>query len=254
MAPQTSKDLVLDAIRSEQSDFYRSIWGDAADFSALPITRRRDLARVPLSKRRYANESGITKIVPSADGTFLMHADFASIRAQEWGVVSRRPMVHLSDPYETLEKAAWCRERGCLPIAGERDPGVSRYLAEKYDIDSLIADPDTLPALSPYLAGRVDPLEAITVIAPSFNTAALLPFARFARRLRLVLALPETGAIAEAPLDTQPTFTPFPHALVEVSEGRVVLTQLLALSTPIIRYDTGIRAASDGAGAIVLEG
>lgn len=246
-------DSLLQEVRtSKSSDFYRARWDAAKTFGALPLVSRSDFARVPLERRRYRNESGLVKVVRSDGQSFLSEWSFDSIAAQEWAIPSKRPMVYLGDPYETLEKAAWFRERNMLPIAGERAAEVSQYLAEKYDIDSLVADSRTLAGMLPFLAGLSVPLEGITVIDSAFEPEKLAPLSRFAREMRLVLALPETGAIGVAALAAIPLFQPFPHVITEGIDGKLVVTQLLDLITPVIRFDTGLFVRVEGSGTLAL--
>ncbi len=142
-------------------------------------------------------------------------------------------MVYLADPHEAMEKSMWCYERGMLPVIGEKDPDMAMYAAGKYRIDSLICDNASLAMLRPYLSscGGID---SITVIDRAFNTQELLPFATFAKEVRLVLSLPETRRARAAELSDMPTFIPLANCLLEDGSSLVV-TKVARLALPIIQ-------------------
>ena len=150
-------------------------------------------------------------------------------------------MVYFADPHETLEKAHWCYQRGMLRLVGEANAEVSLFTAGRFRIDSLICDSVTLPVMLPHFESMQEPLESISIVGDSFDPQVLASYASYAKRIRLVLSLPETGAFAEAPLCEDPLFAPYPDCLIEDVEGDLILTKLRLLVTPIIRYDTGVR-------------
>ncbi len=236
----------IESIRtSALSDFYREHWGASREFSTLPFLTRGTLRATPLSSRRYTDESGLAKVVSMTDGRFLSEWAFKDIAAEEWGVASARPMVYLSNPYEALEKALWCRSHGMVPLIGERIPEVAQVSAAAYQVDSLIADERTITQMLPFLSSLSEPLAAITVIGEQFDRSRLFSYARFTRRLRLVLALPETGVIASAGLESG-AFSLAPGVIAESIDGELVVTKDAMLVTPIVRLRTDIRAAVDG--------
>ncbi len=240
--PPPGVDQLVAAVRaSTASDFYAVRWGSADRFSSLPMISRADIIATPLSARRYKNERGLVKIVPEQAGPFLSEWSFADIGREPWGLVSARPMVYMSNPHEALEKSMWCYERNRVPLIGEENTAVAISSASAYDVDSLIADGDSLPKLLPYLQRRTKKLSSISIIGSSFVPSALMPFLQYAEAVRLLLALPEAGAIAEAALSEQPVFTLLPGCFAEEREGLLVLTKESLLVTPIIRYRTDIR-------------
>ena len=232
--------MLIDAvISSEHSSFYRELWGDSRIFGELPVMTRRGF-ETPLSERRYKDESSLVKIVHS-EPAFLSEWSFSDIGVERFGLPSQRPLVYMMDAYEAIEKSMWCYEQGVVPLIGEKDPEIAMYAAGKYEVDSLITDPEALLKLRPYLESHR--LASISVIGESFDTAALASFAAFADTLRLVLALPETGALAEATFAEVPVFTPLPDVVIEDGEHGLIVTKSRLLMTPIIRYQTSLDRA-----------
>jgi hypothetical protein len=152
-------------------------------------------------------------------------------------------MVYFENPHESIEKSLWCYEQGRVPLIGEQNEAVAAYGAEAYRVDSLIADVPSLKKLQSYLEKRAKPLGALSIHLSSFSREEIEPLARFAANVRLVLVLPETGAIAEARFSEEPTFTPYEGVRLEHNE-RLTLTKFAYLTTPIIRYHTDIKSRS----------
>lgn len=223
---------------SPVSSFYRDAWGGAKDLRDLPTVTREDLIRTPLPERRYKEERGLVKIV-RADRPFLSEWSFADIGREAYGVRSKRPMVYMSDPHEAIEKSMWCYENNMVPLIGEKDPALATYAADKYQIDSLIIDAPTLALIEPYLRRRTEPLDSISIIADAFEPDTLRAYRQYAKEVRLVLALPETGAIAEASLAEPAQFRALPGCLIE-RDGTLIVSKDAPLVTPIIRYRTAI--------------
>lgn len=230
---------LIEEIAHAESDFYRSRWAAERDFAKLPAVSREDFIRTPLSKRRYKEESSLVKIV-HAEQPFLSEWSFADIGTEGFGLPSTRPLVYMTDSYEAIEKSMWCYERGMVPLIGEKDPDIAMFAAGKYEVDSLITDPEALPKLRPYLEAHR--LQSISVISDSFDTNALAPFASLTDDMRLVLAIPEVGSFAIAPFAVRPRFEALENCAVEKGETLIV-SKLRFLITPIIRYRTDIPAS-----------
>lgn len=230
---------MLSTLKNAPADLYKQAWGKEEDFSRLPAISRSDLIKIPLSRRRYKDAKSLVKIVHDPEGSFLSEWSFEDIGAEEVAPVSKRPFVYLSDPHEAIEKALWCYEQGVVPLLGEKDAAIAGYAAKKYQVDSLIADPLSLPKLSSYLQELPSPLDSITVVSDSFHTIDILPFAHCARTVRLVLSLPETGPIAHAELAERPTFKPVAGCLIE-TEDTLIVSKTAQLVTPIVKYRTAI--------------
>jgi hypothetical protein len=228
------------------ASFYRDAWGRAQAFDTLPLISRADFIAAPLSRRRYRDSGGFLKIVRGTEGDFLTEWDFDDLTEERFAELTERPMVHLSDSHEAVEKGLWYKLKGTLAFIGERNLALTEYAARTYDIDSLLADGPSLQLLQPYLASRSVPLEHLSITGSAFSAGALTPFFSFAKKTRLVLALPETGVIATADPATGPHFVPEQNCLVEIREGRLVVTKKKMLATPIIRYDTSLVAERFG--------
>jgi hypothetical protein len=229
-----------------EADFYRDHWGGKTGLENLPAVTREDFLRVPLSRRRYKNETSLVKIVREDARSFLSEWSFADIGKESFGLRSERPMVYMSDPYEAIEKSMWCYENGMVPLVGEKDADVAMFAASKYDIDSLITDAVALPKLRPYLEGR-GRLKSISVLGTVFDLRELASYVGFTETLRLVLSLPETGAFAEADYAQEPRFKALPGCMIERGET-IVVSKVRLLVTPVIRYRTDIpSSAYDGA-------
>jgi hypothetical protein len=219
MSSQTDvlRDLIMTIRTHPEADFYCLKWGSAERFETLPTIGRSDLVEIPLSRRRYKREKEFVKLVHVPEGTFA-----------------------LESPHESLEKSVWCYEQGRVPLIGEQNEAVAAYGAEAYRVDSLIADVPSLKKLQSYLEKRPKPLGALSIHLSAFSKEEIEPFARFAEAVRLVLILPETGAIAEAEFSEEPIFIPHEGTILEHGE-ELLLTKLAYLTTPIIRYRTDIR-------------
>lgn len=238
-------ELIRNAAEHSDATLYRDRWGSVREFPSLPTISRSDILAVPLPQRRYKNESSLVKIV-RGERPFLSEWSFGDIGMEEFGLLSQRPLVYMSDPYEAIEKSMWCYRRGMVPLIGEKDPDIAMFAAEKYAVDSLITDPDALLKMRPYL--ETHRLSSISVIGSAFHVDALAPFSALCERLRLVLALPEAGAFADAPFSAHPTFAALPGCRVDREETLIVTKERL-LVTPIIKYRTDVPAAAYGDGA-----
>ena len=81
------------------------------------------------------------------------------------------------------------------------------------------------------------------MLGTSFDTDRLAEYTAYAETIRLVLALPEVGAFAEASLGPSIRFTPLPGCIIERDTTLIVSKESL-LVTPILRYRTDIPAAT----------
>jgi hypothetical protein len=241
MATRTLEELFSFVRDHPTADFYRSAVSDAQRLEDVPLTSREMFAGTPLSSRRYKEVKSLQKIARLNDIPFISEWDFEDISKEAYGETAARPMVYMSNAHEALEKSMWCYGRGVVPLAGETDPALAIYAASKYRIDGLITDPAALSRIAPHMPERTEPLGSITLIADSFDVRSLMRFAPLAQRVRLVLALPETGAFAQAELSASPVFKPVPDCLIERQGNAVVVTKFAQLVTPIIRYKVDIQ-------------
>jgi len=223
-------------IAAAASDFYRVRWGNATAFDSLPSIAREDFIAAPLPKRRYKDDSSFVKIVRDQSGQFLSEWSFDDIAKEGLGVHCMRPLVYMSDPYEAIQWSLWCYENGILPLIGEADPDITASAAEQYRIDALITDGKAILKLRGALSALPKKLGSITVIDSSFDSSVLAEFSPYADTVRLVFAIPETGALADSPLSTRPQFSALPGCLFENIDDELVVTKFRDLVTPIIRY------------------
>lgn len=241
------EDLVRVVRTHPEAPFYRSAWGKAASFEELPSIGREDFVAAPLSQRRYKKGKELVKMVHAFSGIFASAWSFEDSARERFGTALRRPMVWLESPHEALEKSLWCCEQGAVPLIAEQNAEVALYGGGVYRVDSLITDITSFKKAESYAREHAKQLEAISVLGHSFSEEELSLLSPYAEKVRLILCLPETGAFAEAAFARRPIFTPHEGVLLEHRE-ELVLTKLSYLTTPIIRYRTGIRTeeAADG--------
>jgi hypothetical protein len=244
-APSEKFAALINSVRRHpDADFYRTLWGSADEFSALPTISREDFVRVPLSRRRYKDAPSLTKVVHAPEGVFLSEWCFDDIGREPWGMTSVRPLVYLDNAHEAVEKSLWCYAHNLVPLIGEKNIDITFFAAQRYDIDSLIVDLASLMRLEPYLAKRTTLLSTMTIINSSFDPALLMAYHRYAKQVRLLFAFSETGAIAQALLTATPRFVLLPDWSMDISDTLIV-TRTSPLVTPIIRYRTGTVVSGD---------
>lgn len=231
--------LVTDIRAHPSADFYRAAWGGVTSFDALPVVSRDAFAACPLSQRSYKIEQGLVRVIHGPTGPYLSAWGYTDIAREPYGLPSKRPLIHFTDAHETVEKSMWSYFNHMVPLAGEKNNAVTELSARAFDIDSLITDPLMLANLLPYVQARTEPLASISLISHAFDPEDLMRYRTFANRIRLVLALPETGAFAQAELTEHVRFTLLGNCRIEDRET-IVLTKVAPLITPIIRFDTGI--------------
>lgn len=225
---------LIEKTAAHSARFYIDRWGTLRDHSDLPTITREDFLDTPLSKRRYKEERSLIKIVHDGKRAFLSEWSFDDIAKEEWGTIGKRPLVYMTDAHEALEKSMWCYEKGVVPLIGEPDPDIAAFAASKYKIDSLVTDARALVRLETFLRAHV--LEHIAIVGESFDVSTLQPFAEFASQIELVLARPETGALARARFAEKLTFTPVSNCHIRRDGESLIVTKTALLITPIIRY------------------
>ncbi len=235
----TLERFVSDIRAHPSADFYKNIWGDAKTFDALPLISREALANCPLSSRSYKPEQGIVRVVHGSGGPFLSAWGFSDIAREPYGLISKRPLIYFADAHETVEKSMWSYHNSMVPLAGEKNIAVTVLAARAFEVDSLVSDPVSIADLLPYLQERTKKLSSISLVSHVFNPEYLMRYLPFAEKVRLVLALPEAGAFADAELSEKTIFTLLENCYIEERKS-IVLTKYAPLITPIIRLDTGL--------------
>lgn len=241
----------IDSIRTNESSFYRSHWGEQTAFASLPPLSRKKFFDTPLSTRRYKNAAGLLKIVSAPEGQTLSEWQFEDIEAEEFGPIGMRPLVAFSAPHETVEKGLWCYGRNALPLVAEQDLELMWHVAQECNVDSVLCDIARYHELVPFLSKKELSISTIAVVDSAFANNELCAGEHGGASLHLTLALPETGAFASAECTKNPVFTAHANCIVEAGE-RTLLTKVRSLVTPIVRYDAGIALIDNGNGTFKL--
>jgi hypothetical protein len=245
-----NKEELVSYVRGHRTAWYRDRWGGETAWEKLPCVARRDFLATPLSHRRYEEGKSLVKLVHTDSGVFAAEHLVADIAREPFGEKAKRPFVYFSNPHETVEKGLWCYENGMTRLIGEKTPEIAEMMARKFEIDAVITDTATLRSLLPFLSSLKRQLTFISVIDSRFDPMLFVETEKVVASVRLVLALPETGAIAHSDPRAYPHFVPT-NAHVEGSDGTLVVTKLQRLMTPIIKFDTEIRG-SVSAGQVIL--
>ena len=243
---------LLSIIRSHpNADFYRARWGSSSAFEELPTVSSDEFAQAPLHSRLYKNEKGIVKIVRRGRGAFLSAWSFEDIASEPLDISFSRPMVYMQDAHEALVTALLCYERERMPLLVGGDVELAGLYARKAQVNGLLTDAVSAEKLLPLLEDLS--LENVVVFGDRPDSFRVPFLSSYGERVRFVLTLPETGMLAEAVSAERPVFRSFKGCILE-HDGEVVATKTHLLSTPIIRYRTGIASLplSDGSGFILL--
>ena len=239
---------LVEAIRIDPCSFYRNHWNTKERFETLPVVRREHFVATPLTGRTYREEKGLVKIVKNGPAPFLVQWGLSDLSKEIYGTACNRPMVLLSDPHEALEKALWFYERNTLPLIGESNNlPIAAFAAHKYGIDAIVSDEDILFPFVTFFGKECDVKGVqLTLIGSGFSVERLQVARNLFQNMRLVLALPETGAFAESCPGLlgkgEYAYHPDENSVIEIIGGRLVITKLPFLITPIIRYDTALEA------------
>lgn len=239
------QQLVTEVGENHSSTIYKNFWGIERAFSRLPVISRNILFEGPLSERRHKSARSLVKIVTHEKTRFLSEWAYEDVAREEYGAETKRPMVYLSDNAESIEKSMWCYERGMVPLIGEvHNEAVAVAMARKYQIDSLITDELSLERFRPFFENAPEVLTSISILGSRFDSERMRWVLPYAKEVRLVLTLPETGAFAQAVLEGNPVFAALPGCMIENREETLVLSKKDSLVTPIIRYNTEILSES----------
>ncbi len=243
-------------VRTSACGFYRAHWGKAERFEDLPLMDVERFIATPFGERTYKVEKGLVKIVRAYRAPFLVHWSLEDLKAEQFGdSTGKRPLVLLSDSHEALEKSLWFYEHDILPLIGEpNNPPVVSYAANKYDIDALVTDDKAVPPfLSEHEKQNNMKAVAVVLIGSSFEPALLRRLESSSKNVTPVLSLPETGTFGMACPKNRGAkerhFHPSDNSVLEIKDGELIVTKLVYLRTPVIRYRTGIRAEQFASGS-----
>lgn len=245
-------ELLKKIAAAEDSNFYRDL-ADALKSAGLPETTE-DLARLPILTRErllsfrlldrlYFKGDGYVKRVATAG---LIKRTLKDLGVEDLGQVDfERPLVIFGDSGETCEKALWVYEKNLIPLVGEANnlPATLKA-AGQYQIDCIITESRLLEKLWPllensYNTGRI---KRIILQDSRYDKENLNLISADVAATRL-LSLPETGPFAyacpEAVARGELTFHPDKNSIIEFGKS-LLLTKLIYLPTPLIRYETGL--------------
>ena len=233
---------------SKASRFYKEHWARNYEFNKLPLVTIENLIKTPLQERTYKKERGLTKIVKRTGEPFLIHRALGDIKAEDYGVIGKRPLIIFSDSHDALEKSLWCYENNILPLIGENlNLVVTAYTARRYEIDSILGEGEIVMRFLPILEKEYDlkNIKNITLIEGPLDDNQAKLICKKIPNTNLTLGFSETGAFAQlcgSCSDSKKLlFSSDRNSFVEIEEGVLVVTKTLDLTTPIVRYDTGIR-------------
>ncbi|MBI2618234.1 hypothetical protein HYW58_02160 [Candidatus Kaiserbacteria bacterium] len=241
----TLQSLLGRIVTSRESDFYRKIWGTAyrGKFNELPAVTVNDFLHTPLEHRMYRHDKGLVKIIKRTPIQFLIQRSLAELKEEGYGITGERPTVLFEDPHESLEKTLWCYERGVLPAIGEHaNLSISSFLIDRYKSDSLLCDCVILEKLLTHSAAISSHINVFNIIDNNFKFEKLRKLA-LPHKLNCILGLPETGAFASSCKEHlekgELVFHPNENSIIEFNKT-IIVTKLILMPTPIIRYVTGI--------------
>lgn len=221
-------DAFIEEIRSAACPFYRDLWAGKTAGDLPPCTRE-DLARVPVTSRRYKNVTALASAV-RRDVSYVVEWGFEDLRAESIGDIrlGTKPLVYFRAAAAALWWSLWCYEHGIVPHIGERDPAATLVTANLLDVSAIITDSESVGDIAGLLPNR--PL----VLAGSDFDGVRYPQAHH------VLWCIETGVIALGRLiDRDLVFTPLHDVVLEHGSLRVTKERLLV--NPVIRFESGLR-------------
>lgn len=233
--------LIDEVAQHPVATFYADIWGDMRAFSELPTISRKDVRQVPLSRRMYIEQPGMTRTITDSDGMFGHQYSFEELNQEAYGPVGTRPLVYVADAHEAIEKSLWCYAHGAVPLIGEKDITITAHTSKAYNVNSLLVDEVSCVRFLEHIQQHTETLSSIMIFGRTFEYEVLMQASVCARDVRALLSLPEVGAFAVAVPDEVPQFTVLPGCVIE-SDGELIVTKLGPRAFPVIRYRTGIQA------------
>ncbi len=266
---ETSRlSFLREVLESRKSDFYRNripYPGTASEtlpWEQVPLLTRDELSRTSLDERLYSDSQIFVKIVHGVGGPMLIARSPSELGKEPWGPTGVRPLVALSSLYENVEKSLWVYEQNILPLIYLDDVTITALAAERYEIDSIVADEHTLTELAAVLSKECrEGIQHVSVIGRGERSLAKLSFPN--ARAYEIFSLPETGGIAErCSKNIFPSvWHTFPDSFVETIDDELVVTRIAPLPTPIIRYRTDIQTqeveaqcpCGDGKQTLIIE-
>jgi hypothetical protein len=223
-------------------------------FKDLPTTDYLKLSASDLGERLYRKgelTGKFVKVIRNYKTPFLVQRNLSDIQQENYGIACMRPQVLLSDSHDALEKSLWFYENNILPLIGEpNNLDVSAFSAKKYGIDFLLTNPEMIGSYWPILREEVDVTKIkVNLLSSSFDANTLKKLLPEASSLQLILALPEVGAFAHSCPEQLKKgrlfFHPDKNSVLEILNNYLIVTKIIFMPTPIIRYQTTIRAYNE---------
>lgn len=248
--------LLEDISKSSHSSFYREVWSKIGDAQSirladLPMITSEILVNTSYNGRLYTHDTHhVVKVIAPRKGgheqSFLVARTYTDLCQEYFGPLGSRPLVLFSKDAETFEKALWCYSHTVPLAGGKNNLAATAQLAAQYEVDTIISDCALLEQLARPLTDTYDlsKIENVILIDQMFPKGTLLNALTYFKKIHLVLALPEAGALAHATMPPLPPeelqFTVDQNTILEEEDGKLVVTRVLEMPTPIIRYKTDI--------------
>ena len=248
-------DFIEAIYHSKESSFYKSVWGNVnpkdgrIDYYSLPTIDVKHIIQHEFDKRLYVKNGLFVKVVYGNDIPFLIAVTKDSIGQESYGgILCQRPLVSFENSHESIEKGLWFYGKNIMPLAAEDNLYITLMVAERYGVDSIVGDTESIKKLLSKAERYIDGKKIISIALVDFcfdadcngSLRKYFPNAK----ITLVFSLSETGSLGlacEEKADGQ-TFHPSENTLIETDEhGYLVATQLIMRPTPIIKYRTRIK-------------
>jgi len=229
-------------------DFYRARLGadlkldSLLELFKLPLLEWSDVARTPYQERLFHNaDRHLAKIIHRTPPALIARM-YDDISKEPVTLTGSRPLVACTTTAETVQWSTWWHTHDILPLTGEESMRFTALTAATYEVDSVLADTTTLTRLLPALSAEYDMkrIGSVHVLDTDFTGAEnVLEQYGLRDRTRWYLTPPEVGITAMR--SNSEMFEAAPTVMVESVDGELVVTTLIPLPLPLIRYRTGIR-------------
>lgn len=234
------KNITAMTYTSEKSDFYKLL-KDKVKKGDIPTVSSKDFLDFPLLKRDYLNKKMVTKVIHGHNDAFLLGRTIDDIRQESFGIPAKRPLMLFKYTYESIEKGLWFYEQKILPMINEDNLEITTMMASKYTVDGIVGEMDMIKNFTPILSRKYNlkNIKHIRIIDTTFDTLFMEKYFSHAE-IFYTLGTPLSGSIASMCPESKDVFHEDEHALIENLNGKLVVTKLYMMPTPIIRLETGI--------------
>ncbi len=241
---EIANDLLQTIFQSSESNFYRNIWNNnALTIRSLPTITKQQISITPLHDRSYIkNRKGLVKVVKILPmRQFLIERTLHDLKKEQYGILNTRPVVLFSNSHEALEKAHWCYEQNTLPLIGEHaNMVVCAFSIKRYGVDSFFGDSIMLKKLARQDPTGISKIKIFNIHGIFFDIIEIRKIIPKSAKIHFILSLPEAGAFASScDISLQNDdliFHPDKNSILEFSDNSLVITKLIFMPTPIIRY------------------